>query len=188
MHRCSSVVRRVGRPAPGADRSRRGGRADGVVLARMTTRARCYVASPFGFTESGRAYYATAVLPSLSAVVEPVDPWALTDESEIAAARDSGQLREMMLTIGRRNTEAIRASDLLVAVLEGQEPDAGTVAELGYAAALGKRCYGLRSDLREAGDPAVLLNLQVESFIVESGGSIETSLADLVHALRGFVP
>ncbi len=147
-------------------------------------RPHCYVASPLGFTEAGRSYYAEVFLPALAAIVTPVDPWALTDLTEIDAARGRGRLREMMLTIGRRNAEAIRASELLVAVLEGQEPDSGTVAELGYGAGLGKCCFGLRSDLRQAGEEGVVLNLQVESFVIESGGRILGSLTELVAELR----
>jgi nucleoside 2-deoxyribosyltransferase len=154
------------------------------VGASSQTRPQCYVASPLGFDEAGRHYYRAVLLPALEAVVEPVDPWALTTEQEIARARAAGRLREMMLEIGRRNTKAIRSSALLVAILEGQEPDSGTVAELGYASGLGKRCYGLRSDLRQAGEEGVALNLQVETFVVDSGGVIVATLADLVEQLR----
>ena len=79
---------------------------------------------------------------------------------------------------------AIRSSALLVAFLEGQEPDSGTVAELGYAAALGKPCFGLRSDLRQTGEDGVAVALQVEAFVVASGGMIATTLVDLVDELR----
>jgi nucleoside 2-deoxyribosyltransferase len=150
--------------------------------------SRCYVASPLGFTESGRHYYREVFLPALATVVTPVDPWVLTSESEIAEARAAGRQREMMLEIGRRNAQAIRSSELIAALLEGQEPDSGTVAELGYAAALGKPCFGLRSDLRQAGEDGVALNLQVEAFAIDSGGAIVTTLAELVGALRDASP
>jgi nucleoside 2-deoxyribosyltransferase len=146
---------------------------------------RCYLASPFGFTEAGRDYYARVYLPALAAVVTPVDPWALTSAEEIAAARAAGTERRVALEIGRRNAEAIRGCELLVAYLDGQEADSGTVAELGYGAALGLRCFGLRSDLREAGEPGVALNLQVEAFIAQSGGIVCSTLEELVAALAG---
>ena len=149
----------------------------------MTHRARCYVASPLGFTEAGRHYYAEVYLPALAAVVTPVDPWSLTTADEIAQAREDGREREMALEIGRRNAEAIRSCELLAANLDGQEPDAGTVAELGYAAALGITCFGLRTDLRQAGEPGVAVNLQVEAFVELSGGRICSSLEELVYAL-----
>ncbi len=145
---------------------------------------KCYVASPLGFSEAGRHYYREVYLPKLATVVDPVDPWALTTEAEIDEARASGSLRETMLEIGRRNARAIRSSALLVALLDGQEPDSGTVAELGYGAALGKRCFGLRSDTRQAGEDGVAVNLQVETFVVDSGGDILSTLAGLVDALR----
>ena len=152
----------------------------------MTDRRRCYVASPLGFTEAGRDYYARVYLPALAAVVEPVDPWMLTGADEFAAAAAAGiaAQRALSLDAGRRNAEAIRSCSLLAAYLEGQEPDSGTVVEVGYACGLGLTCFGLRSDLRLAGEPGVALNLQVESLIVASGGAIVDSLVELVAALK----
>ncbi len=147
-------------------------------------RQRCYIAGPLGFTEAGRRYHTEIVLPALAAAVDPVDPWTLTTAAEIARARAEGRERELSLEIGRRNAAAIRSCDVLVAHLDGQEVDSGTAAEVGYAAALGITCLGWRTDLRQAGEPGVRVNLQVESFIVESGGEIAGSLSDLVAALR----
>lgn len=138
---------------------------------------RCYLASPLGFTEAGREYLSSTYLPALARVVEPVDPWA---GDPPPAAVDE---RAAWLAVGERNTAAIRSCDLLAAYLEGQEPDAGTVAELGYAAGLGLPCFGLRSDLRRAGEPGMALNLQVEAFVVQSGGVIVATLDELVSAL-----
>jgi nucleoside 2-deoxyribosyltransferase len=152
----------------------------------VTVRPRCYVASPLGFTEAGRGYYARVYLPALAEVVEPVDPWVLTTADEFAAAAAGGVAaqRALSLDVGRRNAEAIRSCSLLAAYLEGQEPDSGTVVEVGYACGLGLTCFGLRSDLRLAGEPGVALNLQVESLIVASGGAIVGSLPALVAALK----
>jgi nucleoside 2-deoxyribosyltransferase len=133
------------------------------------------VASPLGFSEAGRHYYAQTYLPALAAVVDPVDPWAL------AAA--TGEAAPSPHEIGRRNAEAIRSCTLLAALLDGQEVDSGTAAEVGYAAALGLRCFGLRTDLRESGEPGAAVNLQVEYFVTESGGAVVRSLDELVAAL-----
>jgi nucleoside 2-deoxyribosyltransferase len=146
-------------------------------------RPRCYVAGPFGFTEGGRHYYREVYLPALERVVEVVDPWALTTDEEVERARAEGRQREMALTIGQRNATAIRSCELMVASLEGQEPDAGTVAEIGFGAALGLQCFGIRSDFREAGEAGVRVNLQVESFVALSGGRICASLDELVALL-----
>jgi nucleoside 2-deoxyribosyltransferase len=151
----------------------------------VSARPRCYVASPLGFTEAGRRYLADVFLPALEPVVEPVDPWVLAGEDEFALAAAAGvdAQRALALDVGRRNAEAIRSCALLAAYLEGQEPDSGTVAEVGYACGLGITCVGLRSDLRQAGEPGVALNLQVESLIVAGGGEIVGSLEELVRAL-----
>jgi nucleoside 2-deoxyribosyltransferase len=140
---------------------------------------RCYIASPLGFTEAGRDYYERVYLPSLATVVEPVDPWLLESVTPPGATD-----RERALAIGRANADAIRSCELLVAHLDGQEPDSGTVAELGYGAALGLRCFGLRSDLRQSGEPGVAVNLQVETFVVDSGGAMVATLEELLGALR----
>lgn len=152
------------------------------------SRPRCYVASPLGFTEGGRAYYASTYLPALATVVEPVDPWSLTSHSEIQEALARGHERKLWLEIAARNAAAIRSSDLVAAYLEGQEPDSGTVAEVGFAVGIGLPCYGIRSDLRLAGEPHMALNLQVEGFIVQSGGHIVHSLEELVLALASTPP
>lgn len=124
------------------------------------------------------------MLPALAELVEAIDPWSLTTAAEIEAAYAEGREREIALEIGRRNIAAIRSTELLVAQLDGQEADSGTVAEVGYAAGLGLRCFGIRSDLRQAGEPGVPLNLQVATFVEESGGTIESSLEALVARLR----
>lgn len=96
--------------------------------------------------------------------------------------------RELAATIGRRNIEAIRSCTLLAAYLEGQEVDSGTAAEVGYAAALGVRCVGLRSDLRIMGELESAVNLQLEAFILESGGQIVPDLDELVRLLGDLGP
>jgi nucleoside 2-deoxyribosyltransferase len=149
----------------------------------LTARRRCYVASPLGFTAAGRHYYEHVLLPALAAVVDPVDPWTLNEAHEIEAAAARGEERALALEIGRRNAAAIDSCELLAAVLDGQEVDAGTAAEVGYAAARGLRCFGLRTDLRQAGEPGVAVNLQVEHFVVASGGRIAAGLDELVAAL-----
>ena len=135
-------------------------------------RHRCYVASPLGFTDGGRAYYRETYLPALAAVTDVIDPWSLAEPGLEP------------IEIGRRNADAIRECDVLAAYLEGQEPDSGTVAEVGYAAGLGKPCFGLRTDMRRAGEDGVAVNLPVEAFIVASGGRMCRSLDELVEALR----
>jgi nucleoside 2-deoxyribosyltransferase len=151
----------------------------------VVTPPRTYVASPLGFTEAGRAYYASTFLPALARVVDVADPWALTTADEVAEMQAAGRHAELNQTIGARNAEAIRSCTRMVAVLDGQEPDAGTCAEIGYAAALGLRIDGLRTDWRDAGEVGATVNLQVEYFVHASGGAIHPSLDALLVALGG---
>jgi nucleoside 2-deoxyribosyltransferase len=147
-------------------------------------RPRCYVASPLGFTEAGRHYYTAVYLPALAEVIEPVDPWSFTTPQELQAAERDDAWPELNARIGARNAEAIRSCALLAAHLDGQEVDAGTAAEVGFGAALGLRCFGLRGDWRQAGEQGAAVNLQVESFIALSGGRIVADLAALVQVLH----
>lgn len=144
---------------------------------------RCYVASALGFTEAGAYYYEHVYLPALREVVTPVDPWSLTTEQEVAEARAGRREYDFALEIGRRNSDAIRSCTLLAAHVDGQELDSGTAAEVGFAAALGLRCFAVRTDLRQSGEPGVSVNLQVEHFLVASGGALCGSLEELVQKL-----
>jgi nucleoside 2-deoxyribosyltransferase len=100
-----------------------------------------------------------------------------------ARAAASGTLHRFVIEVGRRNAQAIRGCDLLAAFLDGQEVDAGTAAEVGFAAALGLPCAGLRTDLRRAGEEGARVNLQVQAFIEISGGRIVGTLDELVGVL-----
>jgi nucleoside 2-deoxyribosyltransferase len=146
-------------------------------------RPRAYVASPLGFSEAGRDYYATRYLPALAEHVEPIDPWALTAPEEFATAREQGRAYELGIEVGARNAAAIRGAQLVIAQLDGQEVDAGTAAEVGFAAALGLPCLAVRSDLRTSGEPSMHVNLQLEAFVVLSGGFLVSSLAELTQRL-----
>lgn len=158
----------------------------------MPAKPQCYVASPLGFSEAGRHYYSGVLIPALSELVDPVDPWALVSEQEVATALGSGGEEKLAAEIGRRNKEALESCRLLVAVLDGQELDSGTAAEIGYASALGIVCLGLRTDQRRNGELGARINLQVESFLVSSGGVLADSLEALLEALgqavRGIDP
>jgi nucleoside 2-deoxyribosyltransferase len=150
----------------------------------MSPMLRCYVASPLGFTAAGRHYYLNVYLPALREVVEVLDPWAMTTAEEWKAAERDGTVGVLGAEIGARNIAAIRSADLLAANLDGQEVDSGTAAELGFATGVGVRCFGLRTDLRESGETGFAVNLQVEAYVVASGGRIVGSLEELVEALR----
>ena len=154
-----------------------------MTIAATHGRPLCYVASPLGFNDAGRTYYYEHYLPALDAVVATIDPWAMVSQEQVVQARSEGRLRELWLEVGQRNLEAIESAALLVAWLDGQEVDSGTATEIGYAAGKGVRCFGLRTDLRQAGEDGLAVNLQVEATIVCSGGSVVSSLPELLPLL-----
>ena len=89
------------------------------------------------------------------------------------------KLEECAATAGRRAQE-----DHGAVCVRREHRAHGCENLVGYARGLGLTCFGLRSDLRLAGEPGVALNLQVESLIVASGGAIVDSLVELVAALK----
>ena len=152
-----------------------------------------YVASPLGFSEAGREFYTGVLIPKLAALgLDILDPWALTDGDRIAAvarlaygAERREAWRKLSIEIGRNNAGAIEACDAVLAVLDGTDVDSGTAAEIGYACALGKKIVGYRGDFRLAADnEGTTVNLQVEYFIRQSGGTVVTELAGIPGALR----
>ena len=150
-------------------------------------RSNVYLAGPLGFSELGRIGQ-NAVADLVRACGQAVvDPFALTSEEEIAriarlpgldAQRDAW--RALNRSIGETNKRAIDACGLVLAVLDGADVDSGTAAEIGYAFARGKKILGYRGDFRLSADNlGSTVNLQVEYFILASGGEIVTSLETL---------
>src|SRR5215475_6865749 len=149
----------------------------------MPTAARIYMASPLGFSEAGRHFYHSVLLPHVAGLgYEVLDPWALADQAKIDAVqrlpygpekRDAW--RRLNREIGATNRAAIDRADV----------DSGTAAEIGYAFARGKLIVGYRGDFRLSADnEGSTVNLQVEFFIHESGGAIVSRYEDLEPCLR----
>lgn len=150
-----------------------------------------YVASPLGFSEPTRSWYAGVLLPAVQAVgLEPLDPWSAGTEILQALSWPPGPERTAMLVdanrvTGARNAQMIDQAHGLLAVLDGVDVDSGTAAEIGYAAALGKPCIGWRSDVRQTGDnEGATVNLQVEHFLA---APVQRDLAAALELLAGLV-
>ena len=157
-------------------------------------RKRIYVASPLGFAASTRAFM-DELIPALEAVIDVENPWddhRFDDEFATVATLDSAAERRERLgrvnrELGRRNTERIDASDGVFAILDGDDVDSGTAAEIGYGFAKGKYVCGLRTDFRLAGDnEGSIVNLQVQYFIEQSGGRVVTTAEEFVALARAF--
>lgn len=144
---------------------------------------KAYLASPYGFAESTKYFMDKVYVPALKEVVEVINPWELTSDSEVAEALNKGVLGKFYVEIGRRNKAAIDSADIVIAALDGQEVDSGTAAEIGYAAGVGKKIFGYRGDFRQTGEKEATVNLQVEYFITNSGGEIVSDLESLKKAI-----
>jgi nucleoside 2-deoxyribosyltransferase len=151
-----------------------------------------YLASPFGFSEAGRAFYEGKLLPLVRETGFTVlDPWKLTPQELIDSvvalpygAEKRARWKALNQVIARNNAEAIKKCDVVIAVLDGTDVDSGTAAEVGYAAALGKKILGYRGDFRRSGDnEGSLVNLQVEYFVLLNGGQMVDSVSLLRQGL-----
>ena len=152
-----------------------------------------YLASPFGFSESGRLFYYEKLVPLVVEVgFEVLDPWVLTTDKILkpAIALPYGQKKKdkwqkINKIIGQNNAKAIKNCNLILAVVDGTDVDSGTASEIGYGAALGKAVIGYRSDFRLSSDnEGSTVNLQVEYFIKLNGGIITTNLNELKNILK----
>jgi nucleoside 2-deoxyribosyltransferase len=156
-----------------------------------TTKPAIYLAGPLGFTEAGRLYHETVLVPAVHAAgFVALDPWDVEPELQavfelpVGSVERLARLGEVNRAIGERNARLIDGCTAVLAVLDGNDVDSGTAAEIGYAAAKRKPVIGLRCDHRVTGDnEATLVNLQVEWFVVESGGQLETDLGAAIAAL-----
>ncbi len=153
--------------------------------------SRIYLAGPLGFSEIGHLAKSDLIRLLVVMDYEVIDPFALAPADEIALIRQLHSLdaqraawQNLNFRIGEINRKAIDDCDAVLAILDGTDVDSGTAAEIGYAYARGKPILGYRGDFRLAADNiGSTVNLQVEYFIVASGGSIVTKIADIFDAL-----
>lgn len=154
-----------------------------------------YLAGPLGFSEAGRLFHNSVLIPLLQESGFNVrDPWILTPQEIIDDVLNlpygqakKGRWQVINSLIGKNNAHAIEESDIIVAVLDGVDVDSGTASEIGYGAALGKLILGYRGDFRLSSDnEGGVVNLQVEFFIRRSGGDIVTDTQSLKVALQKF--
>ncbi len=152
------------------------------------SKAKVYLASPLGFSPEWKTYRDKIKrrLNELGYTVS--DPW---EQQFRAAIEEASTIQEwsarvaafkaIATRIGRANEERIRACDVVLGLLDGLELDSGTVSEIGFAAALGKKCYGLRTDFRNSGDfDGIPINLQVLYFIESNGGKLFRRISEIL--------
>lgn len=151
-----------------------------------------YVASPLGFSDIGRYFYKSVLLPAVrDAGFEVLDPWDNPAANDLAGAQDITDpvariraLRRINDRLGDDNGASIARADAVLAVVDGMEIDSGTSSEVGFAAALGKPVVGLRTDFRNAGDnEGAPINLQVLYFIQMNDGDLVTDVDSAIALL-----
>ena len=159
------------------------------------SKPKAYLASPLGFMEAGRFFMDRELVPLIEkAGFDVLNPWKLTQPELLQSAsclpygeQRRSRWKEINPMIGSNNARSIREATVMVAVLDGPDVDSGTAAEIGYASALGKPIIGYRNDFRFCGDnEGSVINLQVEYFVCENGGTIVTDLPTLQKALELF--
>jgi len=145
-----------------------------------------YLASPCGFNKEHLGYL-SRIKERLSALGFDVqDPWDSDHSAILRKAKNTGGRTRVAaylragLFIGVHNESMLRRADVVLGVLDGTDVDSGVACEMGLARGLGKRCYGLRCDWRDAGDlPHLPVNLQIVSLVHESGGRIFRSIKNI---------
>ncbi len=159
----------------------------------MNAKSGIYMAGPLGFSEAGRHFHTSVLVPFVRSLgYDVLDPWTLTDPRRIETVQTMPYgperreaWRELNREIAANNRAAIDDARAVVAVLDGTDVDSGTAAEIGYAFARGKLIIGYRGDFRLSADnEGSVVNLQVEFFIRQSGGTIVTRYEDLEASLR----
>ena len=61
--------------------------------------------------------------------------------------------------------QSLRECDVVLAILDGPDPDSGTSWECGYAFAIAKNVIGVRTDIRRGGDDPKNVNLMLSNCV-----------------------
>jgi len=149
-----------------------------------------FLASPLGFAESTRAFLGVLKAKLESLGYETVDPWASSSDLEELLRKTerltdpqarAQELHRVSMRIAERNAQLLRSCGGVLAVLDGVDVDSGTASEIGFAFGLGDKIInGYRGDFRRCGEnDGVAVNLQVQYWIEQSGGSIVHSLEEM---------
>ena len=163
----------------------------------MEIKPKIYLAGPYGFSELGAEGIKT-MIDQLESHFNLVNPFLMKENfilgqrikdimllvqdknSEMDIIEALEELKEINHSIGGNNENEIRECDGVLAVLDGPDVDSGTAAEIGFAYALGKPVWGYKGDCRVSRDNfGANVNLQVEYFIMASGGKIFSSIEEI---------
>jgi nucleoside 2-deoxyribosyltransferase/predicted secreted protein len=131
---------------------------------------RIYLAAPL-FSEAERSYNTALADLLRQHLFEVYVPQETGDDT---AHRDLTE----NVRIYEQNKKVLYETDLVVAVIDGADADSGTAWEMGYAAALNKPIFALRTDFRKVG-----IHEHV-NLMLEQSATVVTSRDDLLRLLK----
>lgn len=82
--------------------------------------------------------------------------------------------------IYRTDLDALKKADIVVGVIDGSDADSGTSWEMGYATALGKPIFALRTDFRKISDNEAV------NLMLETDAEVCFSVDELINKLIQF--
>lgn len=156
-----------------------------------------YLAGPHGFSEFTKIGVQSLknILQNYAIIIDPfqdteTQKWAaelialqdnlLHSENNCSNRESYEKILALNTKIAARNEDLLNRCDIIFAILDGCDVDSGTAAEIGYGYAQGKTIFGYRGDFRKTGDNlGSTINLQVEYFIMHSGGKLFSSLHEI---------
>lgn len=145
----------------------------------------CYVASPYGFAGSTLDWYNRIFLPLLENHVTVLDPWSVSVEDILKASPN--ERPELWTKLGEHHLDTIaKEAKLVVAGLDQEPPDNGTVCEVAWAAAHNIPVIGYRGDLRTSGEDGMPYNLMIAAAIKRSGGVAVATMVELDGAVERY--
>lgn len=109
-----------------------------------------YAASPFGFAESTRGFYGGDYLSAIKNLgAEVIDPWETAQQDiDVYLAAPEWKKPRALVRAGVNNIAGVESASVVVAGVDQEPPDVGTLVELGVAAANGMPIVLYRNDLR----------------------------------------
>jgi len=135
----------------------------------------------FTKAEQDFGFFVTNVLETLGRKV--YYPWRDAGDKELRERFQDNQ-DKFNREIVKRNLAAIHKCSLFLAIAEGADVDSGTSMELGYAHALGKPIYCLRTDFRTQGNHIgptnIMLSIPAQKFFL-SIEDLKTHLASITE-------
>jgi nucleoside 2-deoxyribosyltransferase/predicted secreted protein len=131
---------------------------------------RIYLAAPL-FSEAERSYNTALANLLREHLFEVYVPQETGDDTAHRDLMEHAWIYE-------QNKKALHKADLVVAVIDGADADSGTAWEMGYASALNKPVFALRTDFRKVGTHEHV------NLMLEQSATVITSRDDLLRLLK----